>query len=67
MGSKIRNIKPNEIKIIGQWIEKNGKVEKDENCLRIEYLIDNCLEKFLKVMMGGKNYLKIKTIADFGN
>lgn len=41
----MKYIKSYEKKIIGKWEFKNGKTEKDSNCLRIEYLISNCLEK----------------------
>lgn len=36
---------PEEVNLIGSWVFKNGQVEGDENTKRIQYLIDNILEK----------------------
>jgi len=41
MFEKTFKLKETEIEIIGSWIKKNGKVQADENCERIQKLLLN--------------------------
>ena len=37
------NINKNEVIITGKWLFQNNQIVGDENCIRIEYLIENYL------------------------
>ena len=41
----MRNIQPEEIEIVGYWVNSNGTVVADENCARIEELTSGRLEE----------------------
>lgn len=45
MDNKINKFCNNENKIIGKWISVNGQTKKDSNCERIEFLVENYLQK----------------------
>lgn len=55
--SSFRKPKPSEGGIIGQWIFVDGKMSADHNCQRIEWLVNNYLQK-VDTADGGwtKNY-----------
>ena len=38
-------ILPSETVLTGQWVTKDGRVQADSMCERIENLIDSCLER----------------------
>jgi hypothetical protein len=42
MNNKLENY---EVKLVGQWLEKDGSVVADDVCLRIEWLVFNELEQ----------------------
>lgn len=42
---KIKGIASHEQEIRGEWVVKDGKVQGDENCRRIEALISNYLQR----------------------
>ena len=41
----MRDIEPNETEIKGQWVLEGGKMQPDQSCERIEWLLKNRLTK----------------------
>jgi len=41
----MEKLHPNEIQLVGNWKQIEGKVVADETCQRIQWLVDQILEK----------------------
>lgn len=39
-----KRLSNNETILVGKWVEKNGTVEQDAVCKRIQWLIESCME-----------------------
>jgi len=48
----LEELKPDETELIGSWVNVDGEVDGDENCQRIQFLINEKLERVGKDWSG---------------